>query len=307
LAAALAAVAAATTMAGPAFADAPTGTLSGLVRDTRGVVLTDTSVAVYLDPSSGPVQELRTDGRGRFSATDLKAGRYKIQIGLSGWSEWAPGRIADAERARDYRVTAKHDTFADSVVTAAGFITGRILGPDGRPAAGTDVFATNVATAAQHTGRTAADGTYRMGVQPGQTLVVSYAVAGFVQYVPHTFAVADATPYVVRSGRSIRVDDRAVALAGVAGRLTDAAGTPAGAVSVEVINVDTAQQLETLTRADGSYDAQVPPGRYTVRFTVSGRSQYAHQQLAYDAADVSTLTSGTTTTIDDQLLWIPAP
>jgi hypothetical protein len=42
-----------------------------------------------------------------------------------------------------------------------------------------------------------------------------------------------------------------------------------------------------------------------VRFTASGRSQYAHQKLDYDSADVITLNPGETTVVDDQLLWVP--
>ncbi|WP_305789054.1 hypothetical protein [Symbioplanes lichenis] len=39
--------------------------------------------------------------------------------------------------------------------------------------------------------------------------------------------------------------------------------------------------------------------------TAGGRSQYAHQSPDYASADLITLTSGTTTVVDDQLLWDP--
>jgi 5-hydroxyisourate hydrolase-like protein (transthyretin family) len=309
LAATLAGIAAATTAAGPAFADDPTGSISGVVRDTRGAVIPDAVVSVYRDPSSGPVKELQPDAHGRFRVAGLKAGSYKIQISMQGWSEWAPGRISDADRAGTYQVTANRTTVADSVVTRAGFITGRFFGPDGEPAAHARVEATNVDNAAEHSGRTAADGTYRLRVQPNQTFTIGYAVGPSVQYVPHTFDRAQATKHFVRSGQTLRVTDRAVALSGMSGRLTDAAGAPAGGVSVEFYNVDTTAQSETVTRADGSYDVsgQLAPGRYKVRFTAAGRSQYAHQALDYDSADVITLTSGRTAVVDDQLLWVPTP
>jgi 5-hydroxyisourate hydrolase-like protein (transthyretin family) len=95
----------------------------------------------------------------------------------------------------------------------------------------------------------------------------------------------------------------------MSGRLTDAAGAPAGGASVSFTNVDTIAESETVTQADGTYDVSgsLAPGRYKVRFTVAGRSQYAHQKLDYASADVITLTSGRTAVVDDQLLWVPAP
>lgn len=309
LAAALAGIAVATTAAGPAFADDPTGSLSGVVRDTRGAAVADAVISVYLDPSSDPVQELEADAHGRFRVTGLKAGSYRIQIGMQGWSEWAPGRITDAGQARHYRVTANHNTVADSVVTAAGIITGRFLGPDGAPAANAGVYVTDVNTGSENGGITAADGTYRVRVQPNQTFVVSYAVGSLIEYVPHIFDPAQATKFFVRSGQTVRVDDRAVAVSGMSGRLTDAAGAPAGGVYVSFINVDTTVESQTNTLADGTYDFSglLVPGRYKVEFTASGRSQYAHQKLDYDSADIITLTPGQTTVVDDQLLWVPTP
>ncbi|MFI5934593.1 carboxypeptidase-like regulatory domain-containing protein [Actinoplanes sp. NPDC051494] len=308
LAAVLAGTAAVTTTAGPALAGDPAGSLSGLVRDTRGSAVADATVSVHLDPSGGPVQEVRSDAHGRFRVSGLKPGGYRIQIDMRGWREWAPGRITDAEQATIYRVTAKRTTVATSVVTAPGFITGTFLRADGTPAANTEVAATNVDSAAEHPGRTAADGTYRIRVQPDRKFIISYAVGRFAEYVPHTFTSSGATEFFVRSGQSIRVDDRAIALAGISGRLTDATGAPVAGAGVRVSEIDTARESETTTLADGSYDLsdQLVPGRYKVQFTVSDRSQYAHQAPDYDSATVITVTSGSTTVVDDQLLWNPA-
>jgi hypothetical protein len=305
----MAGIAAATTAAGPAFAADPAGSLSGVVRDTRGAVVPDAVIAAYLDPSGDAVQTLEADSHGRFRMTGLKAGSYKIQIGMQGWSEWAPGRVSDPAQARGYQVTAGHNTVANSVVTAAGIITGRFLGPDGQPAAAAGVHVTNMDNGSETGGVTAADGTYRIRVQPNQTFVVSYAVGPLAEYVPHTFDSDQATRFFVRSGQTVRVDDQAVALSGISGRLTDAAGAPAGGVYVSFINVDTTAESETDTLADGTYDFSglLAPGRYKVRFADSGHSQYAHQQLDYESADVITLTSGETAVVDDQLLWVPTP
>jgi hypothetical protein len=309
LAAVLAGITAAVPAAGPAFAADPTGSLSGVVRDTRGAVVPDAVVAAYLDPSGDPVQELQADAGGRFSLTGLKVGNYQVLIGLGGWSEWAPGRVADPGQAKSYQVRANRTTVADSVVTAAGIIAGRFLGPDGKPDANAGVNVTNVNTGSQHGGVTAADGTFRIPVQPDQNFLVSYSVGGFAQYVPHTFDPAQATSYFVRSGQTVRVNDQGIALSGMTGRVTCAAGAPAGGVYVSFINVDTTVESETNTKADGTYDFSglLVPGRYRVRFSAPGGVQYAHQKLDYDSAEVITVTPGQTAVVDDQLLWVPTP
>ncbi|MGK5683625.1 carboxypeptidase-like regulatory domain-containing protein [Actinoplanes sp. URMC 104] len=309
LAAALAGIAAATSVAGVAHAGEPTGSISGVVRDTRGAVVPDAAIGVYLNPSSDAVQELQADARGRFTIKGLKTGAYKVRVGLGGWSEWAPGRVTDPEQARTYQVRAGRTTVANSVVTAAGVIAGRFFGPDGKPAANASVNITNVNDASEHGGVTAADGTFRIRVQPDQTFVVSYAVGALSQYVPHTFDRSQATTFFVASGQTVRVTDRAIALGGISGRITDAAGAPAGNVYVSIINVDTIASAETNTLADGTYDYRglLAPGRYKVSFTAPGGRQYAHQKLDYETADIVTVTSGETTVVDDQLLWVPAP
>ncbi|MBM2620726.1 carboxypeptidase regulatory-like domain-containing protein [Actinoplanes sp. LDG1-06] len=309
LAATLAGVVAAGTAAAPALAADPTGSIAGVVRDTRGAVVPGAAIGVYVTPSSDAVQELQADARGRFTITGLKTGSYKVRIGLGGWAEWAPGRVSDPDQARTYRVRANRTTDAGSVVTATGIIAGRFFGPDGTPAANAAVNITNVNTAAEHGGVTAADGTFRIKVQPNQTFIVNYAVGAIGQYVPHTFDSAQATRFTVRSGQTVRVTDQAAALAGISGRLTDAAGAPAGGVNVSFINVDTINQSDTTTAADGTYDFSglLKPGNYKVRFSAGGNRQYAYQQPDYDSATVITVTSGETAVVDDQLSWVIAP
>ncbi|MBL7253089.1 carboxypeptidase-like regulatory domain-containing protein [Paractinoplanes lichenicola] len=309
LAATLAGVVAATSVGGPALAADPTGSITGIVRDTRGAVVPDASVAVYVNPSSDAVQELQADSRGRFTISGLEAGTYKIQIGLGGWSEWAPGRISNPDQAQTYRVRANRTTTANSVVTATGFLAGRLFAPDGKPLANAPVNVTNDNTASQHATLTEADGTFRLRVQPNQTFIVNYQAGALGQYVPHTFDPAQATRFFVRSGQTVRLTDRAAALAGISGRLTDAAGAPAGGVNVSFINVDTINQSDTTTAADGTYDFSglLEPGRYKVRFSNADGRQYAHQQPDYDSAEIITVASGETVVVDDQLLWVVAP
>ena len=75
------------------------------------------------------------------------------------------------------------------------------------------------------------------------------------------------------------------------------------------VNTDTIYESKTTTAADSSHDfTGLPaPGRYKVRFSAGGRSQYAHQKPDSMSADAVTLAPGQTAVVDDQILWVPAP
>jgi carboxypeptidase family protein len=307
--AALAGIAATLTAASPALADPGTGSLSGAVRDTRGAVVADAQIAVYLpDTSSGYLTRTQTDAAGKFRVPGLDEGSYKISIGLGGWSEWAPGRRAEDSAAVAYPVTAGHDTVADSVVTAPGVITGRVAAAAGGPAAGVKVSADDDQHARQWDATTTTDGRYSLRVPPGTDYVVSFTDGHFRQFAPHTLDRAAARHYTVRSGHTLRVDDRLLPAASLTGRLVDSAGAPVAAAQVSFLT-DYAFEVTTTTDADGRYrfDKLLPEAVKVVFHTADGQEQWAYQQLSYADATTFTLASGAVTTVNDQLLPVPAP
>jgi protocatechuate 3,4-dioxygenase beta subunit len=300
---------AATAFASPARAEAGTGTLSGAVRDTRGAVVANAQVTVYPPDTSGDyVTTTHTDATGRFQVPALEEGSYKLLIGLGGWSEWAPGRTDNPDAAVAYPVVAGGTTVADSVVTAAGVIKGRLTTASGAPASNVKVTADDEDHARPWYTTTAADGTYALRVAPGTNYVISFADGQFTQYAPHTIDRAQARHYTVRSGRTLRVDDRLLPAASLHGRLVDAAGAPVAAARVRFIN-SYAFERTTTTDADGRYSFdKLSPSEIKIQFrTADGRQQWAYQKLSYDEAETFTLSLGTVTTVNDQLLPLPAP
>lgn len=300
----LAGAVAALAAASPVLADPGTGSLSGSVRDTRGAVVADAEILVYpVTPAAGNVAATRTDTAGRFTVTGLEADSYKIYIGLGGWFEYAPGRTDSFDAGREYRVAAGRTTVANSVVTAAGTIKGKVLAASGEPAAGVQVTAENDEHAAAWDATTAADGTYAMRVAPNRDYVVRFTDGHLVQYAPATLDREQATHYVVRAGRTIRVSDRLLPAASLTGRLVDAAGAPVADAEVHVVTMN-AQDFQATTDGDGRYRIdKLAPGAVKVYFRLAdGRLQWAHQKLTYDEADEFTLALGTVSTVDDQLL-----
>lgn len=291
------------TAASPAQAAETTGSLYGAVRDTRGAVVADAQISVYTEVSwSDPVARATVDGAGRWHVTGLETGRYKIQIGLGGWSEWAPGQ-RDNSTAVTYAVGTGHGTKVNSVVTAAGVIQGKLTAADGRPAAGIKVTADNYERANYWSTTTSSTGWYELRVPPGNDYVVYYADGHFVQYAPGTADQQQARHYAVASGRTLRVNDTLLSAPALTGRLTDAAGAPVAGAQVRFRTV-TGFELSTTTDADGRYRFdKISPAEVKVVFvTADERVQWAYQKLDYNEADWFTLAVGATTTVDDSLL-----
>lgn len=290
---------AATLAVAPAPA-ATTGNLAGAVHDTRGAVVAGADLTVLVADSPTIAARARTDAAGRFTVTGLDAGAYDIQIDRGGWTEWAPGRT-DSPAA--YPVRAGRTTVANSVVYAAGRLTGRVVDATGAPAAGIPVAAEDDTHARSFAGTTGADGTYALRVAPTETYVLRFVDGHFTQYAPSAADRSAATRFPVGAGRTVRVNNQLLAGATVAGQLTDAAGAPVAGARVTYVDMNAGAASAT-TDAAGTYTiGKLPPGDFKISFrTTEGQIQWAHRALSYDEADTFTLTAGGTATVDDQLL-----
>ncbi|AGL16925.1 collagen binding domain-containing protein [Actinoplanes sp. N902-109] len=301
----LAGTAAMTAGASPASAQTRTGSLTGVVRDTRGTPVGGATIVVYpADLSGAEAGRTTTGARGEFTVPALQPGSYQILIDRDGWSEWAPGQRTDPATATAYRVRAGHTTVAPSVVTAPGLIAGRVTTAQGRPAAGIAVAVLDRTTAAQWDTTTVANGSYAISLPPGSAYLVTFTNGYLTQYSPRTLAWDQARVYTVTAGRATRIDERLLAPAMLTGRLTDQSGRPVADARVSVSILATASSAETTTAADGTYRlATMPPGDVVVGFQApDGRRQWAYGKRAGSQANRISLALGTVTTVDDTLL-----
>src|SRR6266481_2964386 len=71
-------------IAGIAWGQVTTGTISGTVKDSTGAVLPGTMV-VILNDETGISRTLQTDASGRYSAPSLSLGHYRVTGTLAGF------------------------------------------------------------------------------------------------------------------------------------------------------------------------------------------------------------------------------
>jgi len=105
-------------LARPATAQTVTGTLQGLVRDTTEAALPGATVSIR-NVDTGMVREVTTNERGRYNATFLPIGRYRITATMSGFGPITRDRV-DVRLNETFAVDFRLDPTAKEEVTVVG-------------------------------------------------------------------------------------------------------------------------------------------------------------------------------------------
>lgn len=109
-------------------------TLSGTILDTGGKAIPNATVLVR-NESAAVVQSLNTDSQGHFSATNLPAGKYTLDISAAGFASTSrKGLQLDASQSLNLSITLKIEGSSEQVVVEAynsGSIAAQLAPMDG--------------------------------------------------------------------------------------------------------------------------------------------------------------------------------
>lgn len=182
-----------------------------------------------------------------------------------------------------------------------GSISGRVLGPDS-PVAGAKVVALETSTGKTlGKAQTGADGSYTIRrLHPGNYIVrASKEDSSLVPvFYPNAFSRDRATPLSVEAGQAVTgIDFHLVPGGRIAGRVTQAGGSPLGRASVAFIFQATGERAFAQTQGDGSYISPLlPPGFYLVRAQARGfRGEFYDNVLRQEEATAVSVLARTTT------------
>ncbi len=115
-----------------------------------------------------------TTGNGRYRIGGLQPGRYQIQFSDCSGSgraetQWYRGQFTRAAATVVSVYPGRTDAGINAVLRRGGTVTGRVLGPSGRPANAICVTAFNAAAQSSEQSQTGRSGTYRVtGLSPGR-------------------------------------------------------------------------------------------------------------------------------------------
>jgi hypothetical protein len=184
-----------------------------------------------------------------------------------------------------------------------GDLTGLFSGLDGRPVADVRVVAhslTNpsdsVATSTGPDGRFTlrpAAGQYRMSYQPPPPLLDQWGTGKETEWTADVLTVV--------AGKEIVLEEKALPLGRVEGRLIDSAGEPVAFGGVAIENPGLARFFQATSDAEGHWFKTVRPGTYAVRFDTSTQVQWAHGKTSPQTADPITVEADKTTVVDEKL------
>lgn len=293
----------------------PTGSIGGTVTEANGDVSTYYAAVVHPVDGDGAEFFAYPDETGRWSA-DVLPGRYTVSFERDATEQWAFGQ-SDPAAAAVVTVRAGEATDVSDTFLPTGSLGGTLTTAGGEPLAGANVVlhrpyveGSDRPDAWVTDTFTDETGAYQFaGALPGDYRI-SFTTDGDAprQWLADTINPRRAQLYRVTAGAATTADGRQMRPGVLRGTLTDSAGAPLAGyfVGASLDDPDNYEQLETTTRADGTWTLPtVYPGDYLVTFqnSASGRAQWAYGRTSPESAARILVTSGATTTVDDT--WLP--
>ncbi|MEV0130514.1 carboxypeptidase-like regulatory domain-containing protein [Dactylosporangium sp. NPDC050688] len=284
-----------------------TSSITGHLTDPAGAPVAGASVWATSIGSGSPPVFTQTDGAGAYSFGNLDAGSYVLSFRAAGGSFEQYAHQALTFYAADrIPVAAGATVVVDEQLLATGRIVGTLHNADGSAA---QAFVQAYTAEGQNyvgSGGVAPDGTFGLDLPPGDYKIQFYVRYSFYQWNGGKLTFDSAAPIQVTAGSTIPLAETVVPTGSIAGRLTNADGTPAAGVGVfaERLEYDGIPSRNATTDADGRYRMDdVVTGDWIVGF--SGPrwiTQYAHGTLDRAAAAHIAVTGGQVSTVDEQFL-----
>jgi protocatechuate 3,4-dioxygenase beta subunit len=254
------------------------GTISGIVRDTRGQPVD--GAQVYADRSACcGIGNATSDNAGRYALTGLPPGTYKVRATKQGMVDeyfTSTGGTGDANQAELVTVSDSNETLnVDFSLSRLGAIAGTVRDLQGVPVANASIYYYSASCSGCYGTASAADGSYTLlGLQPGSYRLLA-AANGFssVYWTPGagTFDVNQAASI------SVALDSTAAATnftlprpSSISGTVRDTHGTPIAGAQVSASRTGCCGGGSTTSDALGHYSITgLTTGSYTLQATQS--------------------------------------
>ncbi|HTJ32366.1 MAG TPA: carboxypeptidase-like regulatory domain-containing protein [Dactylosporangium sp.] len=290
--------------AGPAAA-ATGGTITGHLTDAAGNPAANAFVTARAADWSTSSSAM-SDASGAYTIAGLPANDYTVSFQPQGeiFTQYLHQKFVPAD-ATHFAVAEGATVVADDQVVRTGTIAGTLLGRDGAPVPAR----LGVYTAEGYNwvgGKdVAADGSFSVALPPA-AYKLEFTIRGTRhQWNGGATNFYNAAPITVAADATVPLQETLLPVGSIAGRLTNADGSPAANVTVLAEAPDWSVSTRSATTdGDGRYRIDdLTAGEYLVGFVgPHGVAQYAHGKLARGSADRFTVSGDQVTTVDEQFL-----
>ena len=298
LAMAAAALVAVAAVASPARAEPDFATINGHLTDGGAPVEGARITAVG---QAGGFGQGITDADGRYEMTVIPD-TYLVTIYSRGFVQYAYGQKFQ-ENATSFDVAAGATVTVDDALLPHGTVTGRLVDRAGQGvAAGVGSF-TPTLDYGSFADTDPVTGEFALDVYPGDFVLQFALPSGQAQWaLGKPEGTGDPDVFTVGVGETVTVNDTLAPTGSLAGRVTEADGSPVEGASV-LVQSERGSTVSATTASDGTYRIdRLFTGSYRINISLSdGRFQWAHGATSFDTADEVVVTEDATTTVDEAL------
>jgi len=282
----------------------PHGGLGGHITLSTGAEAPGARINLIRTDAS-PVSSTVADEHGAYAFPYLPAGPFKMSVALTQYGsprQWVHQRRTYAE-ADPIAVPVGPRTVLDEALLPLGIISGRYTNAAG-PIAGSYIQVDSTTDAASGvTTSTGTDGTFKVYAYPGTYKVKfnSLTARDIDQWSTGKESERLADVLTVRANETLVLDEHALPVGTVSGRLTDADGQPVAGAAAVLANKGLDRSYLATTDADGRWSFKALPGTYLARLETSTQVEWANGAATEAQADPVTVTADHTTVVDDAL------
>ena len=229
------------------------GIITGVVKDAAGKTVAGATVT-FTPGDSGSVQSIKTDANGSYTLSNVPTGTYTGTAAAAGAAATAPATTVAANASVTVNFT---------LAPGAGSATGRVVDTSGAPIPGAKVFF-NGGAGAVLSATTDSTGTYAFptGTLPSGSYTVTATATGYGASPP--------IQVVITSAAVTQVPDitLGVAVNGTLGGLVTSSSstTPAGGVTITIINTATGQAAVTTAPVSSATATAAPDGSGSINY-----------------------------------------